>query len=350
MFFALFVAVLALAVYAATLRTKLSAARSEAERLRSDEARFKTLATQVMADSRRTIATDQRDQLKLLLEPLRHDIEAFNRSVATERGALREKIEELHRLNLTLGEDARTLAEALKGNGKVQGDWGEMILTRLLEQAGFQEGREYEVQKNFKSEDGENMRPDVVVHFPDKRCVVIDSKASLTAYVKLCEADTEAARKAHVASVRRHVQELAAKRYNDLVGDRKLDFVMMFIPNEGAYIAAMQSARELWQEAYDKQVLIISPTHLFSVLKLVQQMWQHDAQTRNAVQIAEDAGKMYDKFVNFVDDMDAIKNALNDVYAAHQNAMNKLRDGRGNLIKKAEDLRVLGIKAKKQLL
>lgn len=359
----LVVALIVAVAFAAMQHAKLSAAKAEAERLmaeaerlRGDEDRFKALAAQVMADSRRSIADDANDRMKLLLDPLRQNIEAFRRTIdekysreATEHGALREKIDELRKLNAQLSEDANTLADALKGKSKVQGDWGEMILENLLRQAGFQEGREYDTQKNIKGENGENLRPDVVVNFPGRGCVVIDSKASLTAYVQLCQEDTEAARKAHVLSVRRHVQELAAKRYNDLIGDRKLDFVMMFIPNEGAYIAAMQLAPELWQEAYDKQVLIISPTHLFSVLKMVQQMWQHDAQTRNAMKIAEEAGKMYDKFVGFVEDMDIIKDAIDRVGAAHENAMKKLRDGKGNLIKRADDLRALGAKASKHL-
>lgn len=354
-------ALLATAVYAATLRTRLQSSEAETARLRADDDRFRHVAMQVLDDSRRNLSRDTADQVASLLAPLRHDIEAFNRTIdekysreASERGALREKIEELHRLNVTLGHEAKQLADALRGNSKVQGDWGEMILSRLLEQAGFAEGREFEVQKNVKDDSGANFRPDVVVNFPDNGCVVIDSKASLTAYVNLCAADSDEARSAagaaHVASVRAHVKELAAKRYQDFVGsDRKLDFVMMFIPNEGAYISAMQLAPELWQEAYDRRVLIISPTHLFSVLKLVQQMWQHDDQTRNATKIAEEAGKMYDKFVGFLSDMSAVETRLNQALDAHGAAMKKLSDGTGNLIKRAEDLRKLGAKAAKSL-
>lgn len=354
-------ALLAVAVYAATLRTRLQSAQKEASRLRADDDRFRALAARVLDDSRQSLTRDSARQVASLLTPLRQDIEAFSRSIdeklhreASERGALREKIEELHRLNLTLGQEARQLADALRGNSKVQGDWGEMILRRLLEQAGFAEGREFEVQKNVKDESGSNFRPDVVVNLPDRACVVIDSKASLTAYVNLCAAETEDERRtagaAHVASVRAHVKELAAKSYQDFVGsERRLDFVMMFIPNEGAYIAAMQLAPELWQEAYDRRVLIISPTHLFSVLRLVQQMWSHDAQTRNALDIAENAGRMYDKFVGFLDDMAAVKKSLDNASAAHSAAMNKLSEGKGNLLKRAEDLKALGAKTRKQL-
>ncbi len=354
-------ALLAVAVYAATLRARLQNARQDSERLRSDDERFRSLAVQVLEDSRRNLSRDTTEQMASLLSPLRHDIAAFNRSIdekysreASERGALREKIDELHRLNITLGQEAKQLADALKGNSKVQGDWGEMILSRLLEQAGFTEGREFEVQKNVKDAAGSNYRPDIVVHYPNRGCVVIDSKVSLTAYVNLCGAETEDARRAagtaHVSSVRAHVKELAAKKYQDIVGnDHKLDFVMMFIPNEGAYISAMQLAPELWQEAYDRRVLIISPTHLFSVLKLIQQMWQHDDQTKNATKIAEEAGKMYDKFVGFLTDMAAVESRLNQALDAHGAAMKKLSDGTGNLIKRAEDLRKLGAKARNEI-
>lgn len=354
-------ALLGVAVYAATLKARLQSAREESARLRSDDERFRAIAAQVLEDSRRNLSRDTTEQMASLLSPLRHDIAAFNRSIdekysreASERGALREKIDELHRLNVTLGQEAKHLADALKGNSKVQGDWGEMILSRLLEQAGFTEGREFEVQKNVKDASGSNFRPDVVVHYPNKGCVVIDSKVSLTAYVNLCGAETEEARKAagaaHVSSVRAHVKELAVKKYQDLVGtDHKLDFVMMFIPNEGAYISAMQLAPELWQEAYDRRVLIISPTHLFSVLKLIQQMWQHDDQTKNATKIAEEAGKMYDKFVGFLNDMAAVESRLNQALDAHGAAMKKLSDGTGNLIKRAEDLRKLGAKVNKSI-
>lgn len=334
--------------------------QGESERLRGDEDRFKVLAATVLADSRRSMVADADERMRLLLDPLRENIDAFRRSLdersahdASERGALREKIDELQRLNVTLGEEARTLANALKNNkGNAQGNWGEMILKRLLEQAGFQEGREFVTQRNVKDEEGKDLRPDVVINFPDRGCVVIDSKASLTDYINYCGAENELDRKAagsgHVESVRTHVRELAVKNYDDLVGGkRKLDFVMMFIPNEGAYLAAMQLEPQLWQEAYDKHVLIISPTHLFSVLKLVQQLWRHDAQTRYAVRIAEEAGKMYDKFYNFVGDMKSLKRAIDDVSEAYAQAFNKLKSGKGNLVKKASDLYDMGIKAKK---
>lgn len=356
------IALLAACMYATMLHTRLQHAEKESERLQTYDNRFREMAAQVLNDSQRSLSQDNSRQMEEILKPLRQNIENFNRTIdekysreASERGALREKIDELHRLNVSLGQEAKQLSDALRGNGKVQGDWGEMVLARLLEQAGFTEGREFDVQKNFKDPNGgADRRPDVVVYFPDQGCVVIDSKTSLTAYVNLCAATDESTRQtaanAHVMSVRTHMRELAAKNYQDFVGnDRKLDFVFMFIPNEGAYLAAMQTAPELWQEAYDKKVMIISPTHLFSVLKLVQQLWNHDAQTRNAIAIATEAGKMYDKFVNFTEDMEKIGQRINQAADAHTAAMKKLQTGTGNLINRAESLRALGAKTAKTL-
>jgi len=351
------VALLGVSVYAAILHTRLKSAGQQP----AQEQRFREIASALLSESQERLAASNSAKISDLLTPLQKNIDAFNRTIdekysreALERGALREKIEELHRLNESLGREARQLADALRGNSKVQGDWGEMILESLLRQAGFTEGREFHTQPGVKDENGRNLRPDVVVNFPDGGCVVIDSKASLTAYVNLCAAESEEERRtalnAHILSVRSHVRELAAKNYQELVGrDRKLDFVMMFIPNEGAYIAAMQKEPELWQEAYSRQVLIISPTHLFSVLKLIQQMWRHDDQNRNARQIAEEAGKLYDKFEGLYKDMTRVGDALSRVADAHNDAMRKLKEGPGNLIGKVEKLREMGAKASKTL-
>lgn len=351
------VALLGVSVYAAVLHTRLKSA----EELPAQEQRFRDIAASLLNASQEKLSASNSAKLTDLLSPLQKNIEAFNRTIdekyareASERGALREKVDELRALNESLGREARQLADALRGNGKVQGDWGEMILESLLVQAGFTEGREFQTQTNVKNSAGANLRPDVVVNFPDGGCVVIDSKASLTAYVNFSSAETDDARtaalSAHVASVRAHVRELAAKNYQDYVGrERKLDFVMMFIPNEGAYIAAMQAEPTLWQEAYDRQVLIISPTHLFSVLKLIRQMWRHDDQTRNALAIADEAGKLYDKFAGLYKDMEDIGKNIERVSASHTAAMRKLSDGPGNLMGKVENLRRMGAKTTKQL-
>ncbi len=354
-------AFMAAAIYAATLRAKLSAATAENARLRTDEDRFRALTASVLEDSRRSLSADTSARLSDILTPLRQNIESFNKTIsekytreASERFALRQKIDELAGLNATIGQEARQLAQALRGNSKVQGDWGETILLRLLEQAGFVEGREFESQHNFKTKTGANVRPDMVLNLPGHRQLIIDSKTSVTAYVNLCAAGSETeraeARKAHVASVRAHMRELADKRYHELPENpSRLDFVLMFIPNDGAYIAALQADPEIWTDAWRRNVLLVSPTQLFAVIKLIQQLWLTDAQNRNASQIAEQAAKMYDKFVGFLTDMQTVKTRLDQAAAAHSDAMNKLSEGRGNLVKQASDLRALGLKTAKTL-
>lgn len=355
------VALLALALWAVRLHANLAAARAENTLLRDDENRFRTIASLVLDDSRRALTDDSRTKMADLLAPLRDNIDSFNRVIsekytreAAERFALREKIDELSRLNASIGAEARQLAEALRSNGKVQGDWGETILLRLLEQAGFQKGREFDTQRNFKSPSGANVRPDLVLYLPEKGELIVDSKASVTAYANMCAATSEserlAAQKAHVASVRAHFRELADKRYQDLtVATPRLDFVLMFIPNDGAFIAALQADPDIWSDAWHRGVLIVSPTQFFAVVKLIQQLWFTDAQNKNAAEIANQAAKMYDKFVGFIADMQNVKSRLDQAQAAHADAMNKLSDGRGNLVKQASDLRALGLKTSKSL-
>ncbi len=279
---------------------------------------------------------------------------------ARERFSLTDRIRELVELNNTISREARELTLALRGNNQVQGDWGEMVLESILEKSGLQEGQEYFLQltndergTSLRDEEGHKLRPDVVVKYPDGRCVVVDSKVSLTAFIEYANADNEKikadASARHLKSVRSHIDELARKNYQQYIGESRLDFVMMFIPNEPAYIAAMRLDPGLWQEAYDRKVLIVSPTHLVSGLRLIEQLWSRDKVTKNAIKIAEDAGKMYDKFADFTKDMDRISTALNNATKAHSDAMTKLSSGTGNLKKRAEDLKALGIKATKQL-
>lgn len=322
---------------------------------RNDDDRFRNLANEILADSRRQLNSESGRMLEDILKPLKANIESFNRTIdekysreASERHTLGAKIDELRRLNDIIGQDARELAAALRGNNRVQGEWGETVLQSLLEKAGFVEGREFSVQQTT-----DGLRPDVVVYFPGDTCVVIDSKVSLTAYVNWANAesrhDREVAGRAHIASVRSHIQELARKNYQDHIGTNRLDFAMMFIPNEAAYLAAMQIEPDIWQEAFDKRVLIISPTHLLSVLKLVQQMWRHDARERNAAAIAEEAGKMYDKFAGFVADLQRVEQQVNMASKTVADAFSKLSTGKGNLLRRADNLRRMGAKTTRTL-
>ena len=339
--------------------------RKEQEQLL--ESRFRNLANDILRQNTADLKSQNEERLLEILAPLRSNIDDFRKAVtdtynneARERFSLSERIKELVDLNQSISRQARELSEALRGDSKVQGDWGEMVLESILERSGLQKGVEYITQVTtdsagnaLRNEDGSLLRPDVVVKYPDGRFVVIDSKVSLTAFVDYANADNDEVREGaamrHVRSVKKHVDELARKRYQEYVGEAKLDFVMMFIPNEPAYIAAMRLDPGLWQEAYDRQVLIVSPTHLVSGLKLIAQLWSRDRHTKNAITIAEEAGKMYDKFADFTKDMERIEKALGSTRKAYDDAMTKLTTGTGNLMNRALNLQKLGVKASKQL-
>ena len=333
----------------ARLNTSLSHIEAEREtREEQLELRFKNLANDILRQNSSDFKAQNEQRLEEILSPLRSNLDEFRKTVtetysneARERFSLTERIRELVDLNNTISREARELTLALRGNNQVQGDWGEMVLESILERSAI------------RNEEGVKLRPDVVVKYPDGRCVIIDSKVSLTAFVEYINAEDDRckddASARHVKSVRSHVDELARKNYQDYIGEAKLDFVMMFIPNEPAYIAAMRLDSNLWQEAYDRKVLIVSPTHLVSGLRLIEQLWSRDKVTKNAIKIAEDAGKMYDKFADFTKDMDRIASGLASAAKAHTDAMNKLSTGTGNLVKRAQDLKALGIKSSKQL-
>lgn len=335
--------------------------------LKQTENRFRVLANEILKNQATEMQTRNAADIGHLLNPLKDDIERFRRDVtnfyskeSAERFSLQEKIKDLIEANQTIGKEARELSTALRGNSKIQGDWGELILEQILENSGLRKGEEFEVQMQrdeegnaLQDESGHGLRPDVVVRYPGDKVMVIDSKVSLTAFVDYINADTQEDRdrygKLHLASVMKHISELSEKKYQDYVGKEKLDFVMMFVPNEGAYSAALTLDPGLWQKAYDKRVLIVSPTQLVASLKIVAQLWRHDRQTRNAIDIAERSGAMYDKFVGFVQDMEKIEKSINATQTAYTSAMKKLRNGTGSLITRAEKLRELGVKASKRL-
>ena len=349
------------------LAEKAETEKNRAEQEQIFENRFKNLANDILRQNTTDLKTQNEEKLREVLQPLHSNIEEFRKTVtetynneARERFSLSERIKDLVSLNQSISRQAQELSEALRGDSKVQGDWGEMVLESILEKSGLQKNVEYFIQAStdetgntLRNEDGTLLRPDVVVRYPDKRFVVIDSKVSLTAFVDYANATDDESRQIasvkHVRSVRKHIDELARKRYQDYVGDAKLDFVMMFIPTEPAYIAAMRLEPTLWQEAYDKNVLIVSPTHLVSGLKLIAQLWSRDRHTRNAITIAEEAGKMYDKFADFTKDMEKIEKALGSTRKAFDDAMTKLSCGTGNLVTRAQNLQKLGVKANKQI-
>lgn len=370
---------------ARALRNELEEARIENARLKEKignveafnnsvreetKAQFKSLAADIFSSQSEKFKEANETRLSEILNPLKEDIKDFKRRVddtymnsSKERTLLGEQMKRLMELNVSIGKEARDLTEALSGNTKVQGDWGEMVLETILVKSGLVEGENYFVQRTknddgtqIKNDDNGRLRPDVVVALPDKKCIVIDSKVSLTAYVNYINADNEDDRqrfgKAHLLSVRSHLKELETKRYQDFVGvgnDDRIDYVLMFIPNEHAYMAAMTLDNNLWMEAYEKRVVIISPAHVISTLRLIAQLWTRDKQTKNALKIAEEGGKLYDKFVGFVNDMQTLEQSLGKASEAYASAMSKLHTGRGCIVSKVENLKKLGAKTSKTL-
>jgi DNA recombination protein RmuC len=254
-------------------------------------------------------------------------------------------------LNQTISQEAKNLTEALKGQSKTQGNWGEMILENILEKSGLVKGREYTVQESVKDIEGKRFQPDVIISYPDNRKVVIDSKVSLVAYERYSSStnkeDQEKSLIEHLRSVKNHIDSLSSKNYQDLVGS--LDSVMMFIPVEPAYMVVMEADSDLWNYAYSKRVLLISPTNLIAALKLIYNLWQHEFQNRNALEIANRGGLLYDKFVGFVENLKSIGESIHKAHSSYESAFSQLKEGKGNLISQAQQLKELGVKAKKSI-
>ncbi|MGN0232503.1 MAG: DNA recombination protein RmuC [Muribaculaceae bacterium] len=349
------------------LRERAEAIAKETQRLRDEaEQRFNTLAQKVLEEKSNSFKKANEQRLDEILKPLRDNIESFKKDIndkylneSKDRNALQEHIRQLMELNRTISNDAQQLTNALRGNSKIQGDWGEMILESILEKSGLIEGDNFKVQVTrdsdgniIRNDEGGQLRPDVIVYMPDGRCIVIDSKTSLTNYVNHVNADNIDQQKnylnLHIASVKAHIDELKGKRYDEYV-KQSGNFVMMFIPNEGAYTAAMQADPSLWQYAYDRKVVIVSPTHLIATLRLINQLWMHDKQTKNAIDIAVESGKLYDKFVGLYEDMLKIGSSLDTTQKAYASALGKVKDGRGSLISHVEKLKTMGAKASKAL-
>ncbi|WP_177409124.1 MULTISPECIES: DNA recombination protein RmuC [unclassified Pseudomonas] len=322
-------------------------------------AQFAELAGKIFDEREQRFAETSQQRLGQLLDPLKDRIQAFEKRVeesyqseARERFSLAKELERLQQLNLRLSDEATNLTRALKGQ-KTQGNWGELILERVLEHAGLEKGREYQTQVSLKGPDGERFQPDVLIMLPGDKQVVVDSKVSLTAYQQYVGCDdpqvAQAALKQHVLSLRNHVKGLAGKDYKRLEGLHSLDFVLLFVPVEGAFSAALQAEPNLFQEAFDRQIVIVSPTTLLATLRVIDSLWKQERQSQNAREIAERAGWLYDKFVLFIQDLDEVGNRLQQLDKAYAAARNKLTEGRGNLISRSEQLKLLGARASKSL-
>lgn len=322
-------------------------------------AQFAELAGKIFEEREQRFAEASHERLGQLLDPLKERIQSFEKRVeesyqneARERFSLAKELERLQQLNQRLGDEATNLTRALQGQ-KTQGNWGELILERVLEHAGLEKGREYHTQVSLRSADGERFQPDVLIQLPGDKQVVVDAKVSLTAYQALICAEDEGSRalalKQHVLSLRNHLKGLSLKDYQRLEGLQSLDFVLLFVPIEAAFAAALQGDPDLFQEAYSKHIVIVSPTTLLATLRVIDSLWRQERQSQNAREIAERAGALYDKFAAFIQDLDEIGNRLQQLDKAYIGARNKLTDGRGNLVGRAEQLKLLGARASKRL-
>jgi len=328
---------------------------------------FRVLASDILDEKTVRLAENNRVGLGNLLQPLHEKISSFEKKVeetysreARERFSLEKELRNLQTLNTRLSEDALNLTRALKGDNKAQGNWGEFILSSILDASGLTEGREYETQRTLLAsqphapDDGCMIRsqPDVLIYLPDNRQVIVDSKVSLTAYERYCSSDVEEERQhflqQHVLSLKSHIKQLSEKRYQNLPQLNSLDFVLLFVPIEPAFSLALQKDPGLFNSAFEHQIVLVGPSTLLATLRTIQNIWRYENQSRNAQDIANKAGAMYDKFVNFAEDMDELGKKIDTTRRSYDAAMNKLQLGRGNLISRAETLRELGARASKK--
>ncbi|CAI9680964.1 DNA recombination protein RmuC [Elizabethkingia anophelis] len=351
-----------------SLQKSLETQKEEITKIQEEaKLQFENLANKILEEKTEKFTTLNQNSLKTILEPFQDKIAELKNRVNEayekenkERFSLAEKVRELAELNQQISEDAKKLTRALKGESKTQGNWGEMILESILEKSGLVKGREYYLEHELRDENnkaiysefsGKKMRPDAVVKYPDERNVIIDSKVSLTAFTEVVdETDSEIYTiklNQHLSSIKNHIQQLSQKAYDDY--GKSLDFVMMFIPSEPAYIAAMQADQNLWNYAYERRILLLNPSNLITSLKLIADLWKREYQNRNTMEIADRGAKLYDKFVGFVENLEKVGKGLDQAKNAYTDAYKQLSTGNDNLVIQTQKLRALGIKSKKEL-
>lgn len=321
---------------------------------------FKILADEILEEKSRKFTDQNKTNLDQILEPLKIKITEFQGKVqevyiqeGKDRSALSEQVKQLMALNNQLSDDAHNLTQALKGQSKAQGNWGELILERVLEASGLRKGHEYNVQISHVREDGTRVQPDVVIHLPENRHLIVDAKVSLTAYEIHANADNDpernAAIKKHLESVRSHIKELSEKNYQRLYGLQSFDFVLMFIPVEPAFMLAISHDNNLWLESWNKNILLVSPSTLLFVVRTVAHLWKQEQQNRNAQEIASRGAELYNKLAGFVDDLNMLGKRLQQAQISYDDAYSKFSKGKGNVIRQAEMLKQLGVKPTKPL-
>ena len=321
---------------------------------------FKTLAQEILEEKSQRFATQNQQNLDLLLKPLQEKISDFRKRVddvyseeTKERASLQTEIHNLTALNLKMSQDANALTKALRGDSKAQGNWGELVLETILENCGLRKGHEFDVQDTQRNDDGNLVYPDVVIHLPDSKHVVIDSKVSISAYTRSVQTDDPDQQAleltAHVNSIRSHMSGLSAKNYQDLYGLGAIDFVLMFIPIEPAFLAAISHQSGLFQEALQKNIVLVCPSTLHATMRTIAHVWRQEHQNRNAQEIARQCAALYDKFVGFVSDLDNVGDKISQTQKSFDEAYKKLSTGNGNLVRTAQKVRELGVKPNKSL-
>jgi len=321
---------------------------------------FENLANKIFEEKTQKFADQNKTNLSEILTPLGEKIKDFEKKVndvyvneSKDRASLKEQLNMLQSLNQQMSKETQNLTKALKGETKTQGNWGEFILESVLEKSGLVKDREYSIQQSFTTEEGKRYQPDVIINLPEGKTLIVDSKVSLVAYEKFWSSEDETqktiALKEHLQSLRNHIKGLSDKNYQNLYEVKSLDFVILFVPIEPAFALAMQADPALFNEAFDKNIVIVSPSTLLVTLKTVASIWRFEYQNRNAIDIAKKAGDLHDKFAGFVDDLIGLGNKMRDSQKAYEGAMNKLSTGAGNIVKRTDELRKLGAKASKSL-
>lgn len=348
-------------VSAKAMDDRLTEHKAELENLRQlMKEQFSTIAAEIVLKNSQRIQEDHRAKLDDVLSPLKEKIEKFETQVRQtheerikEHQSLHEQLGQLQNLNKTIGDEARNLVSALKGQAKTQGNWGEMILEKILERSGLVKGREYFTQTSMLSEEGRRLQPDVLISLPEGRTIVVDAKVSLIAYERYCNEEDEVAKslalREHLNSVKKHIKDLSSKNYQTLYEINTLDFVLLFVPVEPAFSLAIEQDHDLFNEAFDRNIVLVTTSTLLATLRTIASIWRLEYQNKNAMEIARQSGDLYDKFASLVDDMVMVGKKIQDAQSAYEGTMNKLHLGRGNLISRVENLRRLGLKTSKQI-